>query len=69
MPFHRYTFENGTVWTEFYRTTTGYLLRFPGLADFEVSADGDAVNNACLKKPAEFLQVLQAYGKAGGATG
>ena len=42
-PFHRYTFEDGTVWTEFYRTGEGYLLRFPGLADFEVSADGTEV--------------------------
>lgn len=33
------------------------------------SADGDAVNNACLRKPAEFLRVLIAYGKAGGASG
>lgn len=33
------------------------------------SADGDAVNNACLKKPAEFLHVLEAYGRAGGVTG
>ncbi|MBT8440952.1 MAG: hypothetical protein KJO76_01105 [Gammaproteobacteria bacterium] len=33
------------------------------------SADGDAVNNACLKKPAEFLRVLEAYGRAGGVTG
>jgi hypothetical protein len=39
-PFHRYTFEDGTVWTEFYRAASGYLLRFPGLADFEVSVDG-----------------------------
>lgn len=42
-PFHRYTFDDGSVWTEFYRTDTGYLLRFPGLADFDVSADGTAV--------------------------
>jgi hypothetical protein len=39
-PFHRYTFEDGCVWTEFYRFGTSYLLRFPGLADFEVSAEG-----------------------------
>jgi len=32
------------------------------------SADGDAVNNACLKKPAEFLRILEAYGRAGGTT-
>jgi len=25
------------------------------------SADGDAVNNACLSKPAEFLRALTAY--------
>jgi hypothetical protein len=25
------------------------------------SADGDAVNNACLSRPAEFLKVLAAY--------
>ncbi len=42
-PFHRYTFEDGTVWTEFYRSGEGYLLRFPELADFEVSADGTEV--------------------------
>jgi hypothetical protein len=39
-PFHRYVLQDGTIWTEFYRVTDGYLLRFPGLADFEVSADG-----------------------------
>jgi hypothetical protein len=42
-PFHRYTLDDGTVWTEFYRSDTGYLLRFPDLADFEVSADGRSV--------------------------
>ena len=42
-PFHRYTFDDGTVWTEFYRSDAGYLLRFPELADFEVSADGSEV--------------------------
>jgi hypothetical protein len=42
-PFHRYIFEDGTVWTEFYRSGKGYLLRFPELADFEISADGTVV--------------------------
>jgi hypothetical protein len=42
-PFHRYIFEDGTVWTEFYRSGDAYLLRFPELADFEVSADGTEV--------------------------
>lgn len=39
-PFHCYTFDDGTVWTEFYHSKRGYLLRFPDLADFEVSVDG-----------------------------
>lgn len=42
-PFQRYELDDGTVWTEFYRLNSGYLLRFPDLADFEVSADGKAV--------------------------
>lgn len=39
-PFHEWAFPDGTLWTQFYRTDTGYLLRFPDLADFQVSADG-----------------------------
>ncbi len=38
-PFHTWTFPDGTLWTEFHRTNGGYLLRFPDLADFRVSAD------------------------------
>jgi hypothetical protein len=39
-PFHTWAFPDGTLWTEFYRADGGYLLRFPDLADFRVSADG-----------------------------
>jgi hypothetical protein len=42
-PFHVWTFPDGTVWTCFYRNGRDYLLRFPDLADFEVSANGHAV--------------------------
>ena len=42
-PFHCYTGEDGTVWTEFHRLGDNYLLRFPDLADFEVSANGEEV--------------------------
>lgn len=38
-PFHTWTYPNGTLWTAFYRTNDGYLLRFPDLADFQVSVD------------------------------
>ena len=42
-PFHSYVLDNGELWTEFHRVQPGYLLRFPGLADFSVSGDGTAV--------------------------
>lgn len=42
-PFREWAFPDGVLWTQFYRTGAGYLLRFPGLADFEVSADALAV--------------------------
>jgi hypothetical protein len=42
-PFHEYRFDDGTVWTEFHRSGKNYLLRFPGLADFAVSAEGTEV--------------------------
>lgn len=37
---HRWLFADGTVWLLFHRQGSNYLLRFPGLADFTVSADG-----------------------------
>ena len=40
VPFHQWRFPDGTEWTLFYRLDSGYLLRFPELADFEVSCDG-----------------------------
>jgi len=42
-PFHEWAFPNGTLWTRFFHTDTGYLLRFPNLADFTVSPDGREV--------------------------
>ena len=39
-PFHEWALPDGTPWTQFHRTDTGYLLRFPGLADFTVSFTG-----------------------------
>ena len=42
-PFHVWSFPDGSVWTYFYRNGSDYLLRFPDLADFVVSADGHSV--------------------------
>jgi hypothetical protein len=55
-PFHTVTLPNGTPWTEFYRIDNGYVLRFPGLADFEVSAD--ALEVVCF--PASKISIATA---------
>lgn len=36
--------EAGRRWVSFARLPSGYLLRFPGLADFEVSRDGSHIS-------------------------
>lgn len=42
-PFQEWIFPDGTPWTLFYRRGRAILLRFPGLADFEMSSDGRQV--------------------------
>ena len=39
-PFFEWFHPDGNLWSQFYRTGSGYLLRFPERADFQVSADG-----------------------------
>jgi len=48
-PFHQWVVSDGTLWTQFFRTDNGYLLRFPDLADFRISADG--LNVTCSPVP------------------
>ena len=43
VPFHRWIFNDGQIWTLFYRRGESFVLRFPDLADFEVAADGFSV--------------------------
>ncbi len=38
--FHKWTQPDGNVWMWFHRNDSAYLLRFPDLADFQVSGDG-----------------------------
>jgi hypothetical protein len=40
----QWTFPGGTPWATFHRTATGYAIRFPGFADFTVSATGERVD-------------------------
>jgi hypothetical protein len=42
-PFHEWVLPDGTPWSLIYRTKSGYLLRFPELADFQVTRDGQVV--------------------------
>ena len=47
-PFHQWMLQDGQVWASFHRIETGYLLRFPELADYEIMADGsDIVCHPC----------------------
>jgi hypothetical protein len=39
-PYRFWNLPDGSVWTEFHRLQDGYLLRFPALADFRLSAAG-----------------------------
>jgi hypothetical protein len=48
-PFHQWTLPSGRLWLLFYRIDAFYLLRFPDLADFQVSADGLSVT--CFPAP------------------
>jgi hypothetical protein len=43
-PFHVWRMPDGTDWALFFRGPSGYLVRFPRLADFEVSPDGKHVH-------------------------
>ena len=42
--FHAWQSPDGEPWLSFYRKGADYLLRFPGLADFDVTADGREVH-------------------------
>jgi hypothetical protein len=43
VPFHQWMINGQTLWASFHRVPDGYLLRFPNLADFTVSEDGNRV--------------------------
>lgn len=42
--FHEWRDSGDAIWTQFFRRDADYLLRFPELADFEVSGDGTRVH-------------------------
>jgi hypothetical protein len=42
--FHEWILRDGTTWCAFHRGSDGYVLRFPDIADFDVSPDGRHVH-------------------------
>jgi hypothetical protein len=56
-PFHLWTLPDGTAWLQFHRTGAGYVLRFPGFADFAVGAADLAVR--CVPCPGVGERVVQ----------
>lgn len=58
-PFHIWTFPDGTEWLRFYRAEEGYLLCFPGLAEFTVSREGKLLGRTALNNtPAATVEHL-----------
>lgn len=53
VPFHQWVLPDGVPWTLFFRVASGYLLRFPGLADFEISVGGTQVQCWPVERAAE----------------
>lgn len=51
-------------WFQFYRMEKSTEGRQAGPAASGCSVDSDAVNDACIERPAEFLRVLEAYAAA-----
>ena len=44
-PFHQWRFFDGTIAAAFFRCDDGYFLKFPELADFIVSSDGNTITS------------------------
>lgn len=42
-PFHSWDLPGEVRWAEFHRLDAGILVRFPGLADFEIASEGEPV--------------------------
>lgn len=57
--FHHHRLPDGTVWMSKGRIPGGYLVRFPDLADFEISPDGrEVVCRPCQEVPDLTLRHL-----------
>ncbi len=48
-PFYEIRMPEGDLWSQHFETESGYLVRYPHLADFEIASDGRSVT--CLPVP------------------
>jgi hypothetical protein len=55
--YSEWPFPGGGAWLSFARTGSDYLLRFPGMADFTVSADGREIR--CFPQPGIPLNTIR----------
>lgn len=55
--FNRWFLAGGVVWVNFYRLGQNYLLRFPDLADFQITGTGQSV--CCWPVPGTSQATLQ----------
>jgi hypothetical protein len=55
--FHQWVLSDGTVWLALAKYRSGYLLRFPDLADFLVSADGKQIR--CYPNPDSPVETIR----------
>jgi uncharacterized Zn-binding protein involved in type VI secretion len=42
-PYHQWLQPDGKIWADFHFTNGKYLVRFPGMADFEISENGKQI--------------------------
>jgi hypothetical protein len=55
--FHQWLLSDGKVWLSLAKYRSGYLLRFPDLADFLVSSDGKKIR--CYSEPDAPLETIR----------
>jgi hypothetical protein len=55
--FHHWVLPDGKAWLSFAKYQSGYLLRFPAMADFLVSADGKKIR--CYAEPDTPLETIR----------
>ena len=62
-PFKKTQLPDGTLWLVHYRRRNGYLLRFPGMADFAINVDATALS--CVPAPGTTAATVEHLSQQG----